>query len=90
MSGRTEGLIERAFEIADEAMVELLIGHGVPSGSLDQDPLRVLAVKSDSAPATSLEEAEPAIKEAFQWLSDRGFASLSRTGPNLWIEVRQQ
>ncbi|CAB3753952.1 hypothetical protein [Paraburkholderia humisilvae] len=63
----------RAIEIADQSMVELLRSHAVRFDALT--PAFGLSTEDGTEVAT-LEEADPAIQEAFEWLQSRGLAEL--------------
>ncbi|MGE0370818.1 MAG: hypothetical protein AB7Q01_02900 [Gammaproteobacteria bacterium] len=66
----------RAFEIADQAMAELLLAHCVHG---DAEGLLGLCDENGGEVRT-LVKADPAIREAFEWLSLRGQARLERDG----------
>lgn len=71
-----DGMTARAFQIADQAMTELLLAHCVHGyeegvlGLCDENGVEV----------ATLTQADPAIREAYEWLSLRGQASLERDG----------
>lgn len=69
-----QAMCARAFEIADQAMGELLLGHCVHSGT---DGVLGLC-DENGVEVGALDQADPAIREAFEWLSLRGQASLER------------
>lgn len=76
----------RAFEIADEAMEEILHSHGVPLG---QPPYRQFALTNHHGQkVTTLADAEPAIVEAFQWLQERGRAELVDAPDGQYIALK--
>jgi len=66
----------RAFEIADQAMGELLVAHCVHG---DAEGLLGLC-DENGGEVRALSQAGPAIREAFEWLSLRGQARLERDG----------
>jgi hypothetical protein len=66
-------LTARAFEIADESMVELLNCHAVRADSLT--PIFGLSDENGVEVAT-IDEADRGIREAFEWLQLRGLAEL--------------
>lgn len=78
-------LVERAFKIADESMLELLAAHGVPSMA---DRTRFGLVDAHSQEVTRLGQADPAITEAFDWLQLRGLATLCSDEHGDFIAVR--
>lgn len=88
MQAHTEGLVERAFAIADQYMIDVLTSHGIPAGGPESDPLRILVVREDSSPASSIDDADPLFREAFEWLSDRGMAVKQASGEQIWVELR--
>lgn len=63
----------RAMEIADQSMIDLLLSHAVRSDALT--PAFGLSTE-DGTEVETLEEADPAIQEAFEWLQSRGMAEL--------------
>lgn len=63
----------RAVEIADQSMVELLLAHAVRFDALT--PAFGLSSETGTEVQT-LEEADPAIQEAFEWLQLRDMAEL--------------
>lgn len=65
-----------AFRIADQAMAELLLAHCVHG---DAEGLLGLCDENGSE-VRALSQADPAIREAFEWLSLRGRARLERDG----------
>ncbi|MBN3853800.1 hypothetical protein G3N59_10450 [Paraburkholderia sp. Ac-20340] len=69
----TQDLTARAFEIADESMVELLASHSVRGSALA--PTFGLS-DADGREVRDLEDSDPAIQEAFEWLEARGLAEL--------------
>jgi hypothetical protein len=66
----------RAFEIADEAMMELLRGHGLPHDDNRIGLVRDADPPERPSPVFHLADADPALIEAFDWLSKRGLAQL--------------
>ncbi|MBB4517152.1 hypothetical protein [Paraburkholderia fungorum] len=66
-------LMVRAVEIADQSMVELLLAHAVRFDALT--PAFGLSSENGTEVQT-LEEADPAIQEAFEWLQLRDMAEL--------------
>lgn len=66
-----EEIVARAFEIADESMLELIAGHAVAIR-----PQLYGLVDENSREVATLDLADPAIQEAFEWLSLRGVAEL--------------
>ncbi|KND57176.1 hypothetical protein BSCH_02099 [Candidatus Paraburkholderia schumanniana] len=68
-----QALMVRAIEIADQSMVELLVAHAVRFDALT--PAFGLSAEGGTEVQT-LEEADPAIQDAFEWLQLRGMAEL--------------
>jgi hypothetical protein len=66
-----EEIVARAFEIADESMLELIAAHAVPL-----KPCLYGLVDENSHEVATLDVADPAIQEAFEWLALRGIAEL--------------
>jgi hypothetical protein len=66
-----EEIVARAFEIADESMLELIAAHAVAI-----KPQIYGLVDENSHEVASLDDADPAIQEAFEWLALRGIAEL--------------
>lgn len=62
-----------AIRIADECMRDQVLCHGIPLGENT-----VGLVNSAAQEIEDLERADPALQEAFRWLSHRGLARLSR------------
>lgn len=71
--GTSDAQAARAIEIADQSMIELLLSHAVRSDALT--PAFGLSTE-DGTEVETLEEADPAIQEAFEWLQSRGMAEL--------------
>lgn len=63
----------RAYEIADECMLELLRGHALRHDEFGQ--IWSFADEHGEEVVT-LAEAEPAVQEAVEWLVGRGMAEL--------------
>ena len=66
-------LTARAFEIADQSMIELLICHAVRVDGLT--PIFGLS-DENGVEVANLDEADPGIRDAFEWLELRGLAEL--------------
>lgn len=83
-AGRDAGLAEstKAFEIADAAMFDLLVAHGIPDEDLldGQDSGIIYLVGDGQQEVKTLAEADPAIQDAFEWLQSRGLAQLREEG----------
>lgn len=83
-AGRDAGLAEstKAFEIADAAMFDLLVAHGIPDEDLvDGNECGIVGiVSSGQQEVTALAEADSAIQDAFEWLQSRGLAQLREEG----------
>jgi hypothetical protein len=73
-----QALVTRAFQIADQAMIELLLSHGMPmDGSVCEASGGAVALCDESSEEVrTLAESDPAIVEAFEWLQLRGRAEL--------------
>lgn len=71
--GTNDAQAARAIEIADQSMIELLLCHAVRFDALT--PAFGLSAE-DGTEVETLEEADPAIQEAFEWLQSRGMAEL--------------
>jgi hypothetical protein len=84
MTAPTPEQIARAFEIADEAMYELLDTEGVPC---DEHRTAFGLVDDCSQEVTTLAEACPALQEAFEWLRDRGYVELGQDKNGEFINV---
>lgn len=67
-----EEIVARAFEIADESMLELLACHAVA-----HKPLLYALSDEQGHEVATLDAADPAIQEAFEWLALRGVAELA-------------
>lgn len=76
----------RAFEIADEAMFELLLAHGVLHGN-GVDSTVIGFTNEDAAEVMSLADASGAMRDAFDWLKDRGYVVLDRDGEGEFVSV---
>ena len=77
-------LIERAFQIADEAMYELLESEGVPG---DEHRTVFGIVDETCQEVNSLAEASPAMQEAVEWLSQRGYVEIATDGTGEFVQV---
>ena len=86
-SGRAEESPEmrRAFEIADEAMFELLVSEGVPDDAIDTTVIGLC--NESSQEVFRLAEASAAMREAFEWLEPRGYVELGTDGQGEFINV---
>ncbi|WP_157763881.1 hypothetical protein [Paraburkholderia aromaticivorans] len=73
VGGTSDAQAARAIEIADQSMIELLLSHAVRFDALT--PAFGLSTE-DGTEVETLEEADPAIQEAFEWLQSRGMAEL--------------
>jgi hypothetical protein len=76
--------IARAFEIADEAKFELLDTEGVP---YDEHRTALGLVDDCCQEVTTLAEACPALRDAFEWLRDRGYVELGQDKDGEFINV---
>lgn len=78
-------MVHRAFEIADEAMFELLISEGAPDDVIDTTVIGLCDESSQEV--ASLAEASAAMREAFEWLQPRGYVELGTDGNGEFIDV---
>ncbi len=77
-------LTRYAFEIADEAMFELLESEGVPGDEFHT----VIGFSSESCEEVkTLAEASAAMQEAFEWLRVRGYVELGTDGEGEFAQV---
>ena len=74
----------RAFEIADEAMFELICAHGVQQ---DSNGLAWGLTGEDCVEVKSLAEASCAIRDAYEWLEPRGYIELLSDAEGEYIAV---
>lgn len=85
----SQAVIDRAFAIADESMFSQLECHCFP-----QDEYGVCLAMMDGAGRTvpSLAAAEEPIREAFEWLSMRGYVELCEDacGQFIWVLKRPE
>lgn len=79
--------IARAFEIADEAMFELLVSEGVPYDSPATDATAFGLADEACQEVTSLAEASTALREAFEWLRQRGYVELGSDSSGEFVNV---
>jgi len=84
MKSHTPEQIAHAFEIADEAMYELLESEGVPG---DEHRTVFGLVDETCQEVAALAEASPALREAFEWLRDRGYVELGSDKDGEFINV---
>lgn len=66
-------MIGRAFHMADESALDMLDCNSVP---LDDDCTRFGMTDNQCREVRTLAEASPLLREAVQWLIDRGLARL--------------
>lgn len=84
MQGTTPEQIARAFEIADEAMWELMLSEGCLTSIDDTD----IGFCDDLCQeVASLGEASPALRESFEWLRQRGYVELGKDSDGEFITV---
>ena len=85
----TDAVAARAIQIADEAMEELLRSHACPIESLDSSDIETFGlVDADGSEVSTLNEADPAIIEAFKWLQERGLAELAADEDGEYIQLK--
>lgn len=94
-----ERMLARAVEIADKAMVFQLEGTAVPGEDGDLvswpletidarfHPLRFWLCDETQADVSHLADANPYLREAFEWLSQRGLATLREGDKGQFIEL---
>lgn len=75
----------RAFDIADEAMFELLQSEGCLSDGIDSTVIGF--VDEGCAEVHALAQACPAMREAFEWLQPRGYVELGTDTDGEFINV---
>lgn len=85
-----EASAARAFQIADEAMYELLIAEGVPGDSPAIDATVFGLVDENCQEVTALADASAAMREAFDWLKERGYVELGSDSSGEFINVRRR
>jgi hypothetical protein len=76
---------ERAFDIADEAMFELLLSEGAPGGGLDATEIGFTDEQSQET--GTLAGASAAMREAFDWLKERGYVELGSDKDGQFVQV---
>jgi len=79
--------IDRAFAIADEAMFELICGHGV---QIDSHGCAWSMTNEDCAEVKSRAEASGAIGDALDWLIPRGYVEVQSDAEGEFIAVLQR
>jgi hypothetical protein len=80
----TQQLTARAFEIADESMADLVRCHAIRVGDA-----QLYALSDEhSGDVRTLEEADPALLEAFEWFSARGLAELVENEHGLCVLLK--
>jgi len=72
-NGMNQIQIARAFQIADEAMIDLLVCH---THRLDEYGKLLGLLSETGREVSSLAEAEQAVIEAVEWLQERGLCML--------------
>ena len=77
-----QSTIDRAFAIADEAMIELLRSECISGGDTLYYP-----VAENGSVVLKLADASAAIREAFEWLEPRGLASLHEDAQGEFILI---
>lgn len=77
--------IARAFQIADEAMFEILISEGLPDDFIDTT--MIVLCNDQAQEVTSLAEASAALREAYEWLQPRGYVELGTDGQGEFLNV---
>lgn len=87
MDAPTPAQTARAFQIADEAMYELLLAEGVPTDSPATDATAFVLVDEACQEVSKLAEASPALREAFDWLKERGYVELGSDSDGEFVQV---
>lgn len=87
MAAPTPDQIGRAFEIADQAMFELLNSEGVPG---DEHRTVFGFVDESCQEVASLAEASPAMRKAFEWLRERGYVELGEDKDGECVNVSRR
>jgi len=80
-------LVHRAFAIADQAMYELLLSEGVPIDGSISDATAIGFADECSQEVTKLAEASDALREAFDWLKERGYVELGSDAEGEFVTV---
>jgi hypothetical protein len=89
MDAPTPAQIARAFEIADEAMFELLHSEGMPLADpgAEVDALVIGLVDENCMEVTKLAQASQALRDAFEWLQQRGYVELGSDTDGEYVQV---
>ena len=76
-------MIERAFAIADAQMFIALRSYGMDQESTG----RVFSLVRDGKVVQRLEDAAPELREAVEWLRDRGYVALINDDEGQFVGV---
>ncbi len=87
MAENTTQQIARAFQIADEAMFELLVSEGVPYDSPAQDATCIGFTDEGCQEVCALADASAAMREAFEWLQPRGYVEIANDKDGEFVRV---
>lgn len=79
--------VDRAFEIADEAMFELLISEGAPGDAPASDATVIGLTDANCQEVGKLAQASAAMREAFEWLEPRGYVELGADTAGEFVQV---
>lgn len=82
-----EAMFARAVEIADLAMTGIVQGYGIDLDPEGESSCRYGLTGANRTEVTSIEEADPLIIEAFEWLNERGLAELGNDQYGQYIEL---
>jgi len=79
--------VHRAFAIADEAMYELLLSEGIAIDGNPSDATAIGFTNEACQEVKKLAEASPALREAFDWLKERGYVELGSDAEGEFVQV---
>lgn len=83
-------MVEQAFVIADRTMHDQAMCHGLLCHEdRGTGPIRVDLVGPDQDEVATIEQCDPGMKEAYAWLSRRGWARLESDGPRQHLLLDQ-
>lgn len=85
MGQQDPALVARAFEIADEAMYELLLTEGAPDDVIDTTVIGLRDGRGQEV--GSLAKASDAMREAYEWLQLRGYVELAADADGEYVSV---
>ena len=76
--------IARAFQIADEAMYEILLSEGCIASI---DDTEIGFCNNLCQEVATLSDASPSLREAFDWLKARGYVELGSDADGEFVQV---